>query len=47
MADNQATNVIEAGNIIKSLMTGDESAPIETVPTEVAVYPSETVETEE
>ena len=47
MADNQATNVIEAGNIIKSLMTGDESAPIETVPTEVSEEPTETVETEE
>ena len=47
MADNQTTNVIEAGNIIKSLMTGDESAPIETVPTEVSEEPTETVETEE
>jgi len=47
MADNQATNVIEAGNIIKSLMTGDESAPIETVPTEVSEELTETVETEE
>ena len=47
MADNQATNVIEAGNIIKSLMTGDEAAPIETVPTEVSEEPTETVETEE
>ena len=47
MADNQTTNVIEAGNIIKSLMTGDESAPIETVPTEVSEEPIETVETEE
>ena len=47
MADNQATNVIEAGNIIKSLMTGDEAAPIETVPTEVSEEPIETVETEE
>ena len=47
MADNQTTNVIEAGNIIKSLMTGDEAAPIETVPTEVSEEPIETVETEE
>ena len=47
MADNQTTNVIEAGNIIKSLMTGEESAPIETVPTEVSEEPTETVETEE
>ena len=47
MADNQTTNVIEAGNIIKSLMTGDEAAPIETVPTEVSEEPTETVETEE
>ena len=47
MADNQTTNVIEAGNIIKSLMTGDESAPIENVPTEVSEEPTETVETEE
>jgi len=47
MADNQTTNVIEAGNIIKSLMTNDESAPIETVPTEVSEEPIETVETEE
>ena len=47
MADNQTTNVIEAGNIIKSLMTGDESAPIETVPTEVSEELTETVETEE
>ena len=47
MADNQTTNVIEAGNIIKSLMTGDESAPIETVPTEVSEEPTEAVESEE
>jgi hypothetical protein len=47
MADNQTTNVIEAGNIIKSLMTGEESAPIKTVPTEVSEEPTETVETEE
>ena len=47
MADNQATNVIEAGNIIKSLMTGDESAPIENVPTEVSEEPTEAVESEE
>jgi len=47
MADNQTTNVIEAGNIIKSLMTGDESAPIENVPTEVSEEPTEAVESEE
>jgi len=47
MADNQTTNVIEAGNIIKSLMTGDEAAPIETVPTEVSEEPIEAVESEE
>ena len=47
MADNQTTNVIEAGNIIKGLMTGSESAPIETVPTEISEEPTETVETEE
>ena len=47
MADNQTTNVIEAGNIIKSLMTGEESAPIETVPTEVSEEPTEAVESEE
>ena len=47
MADNQTTNVIEAGNIIKGLMTGSESAPIETVPTEISEEPIETVETEE
>ena len=44
---DQTTNVIEAGNLIKGLMTGEEAAPIETVPTEVTEEPIETVETEE
>ena len=44
---DQTTNVIEAGNLIKGLMTGSEAAPIENVPTEVTEEPIETVETEE
>ena len=47
MADSQTTNVIEAGNIIKGLMTNEESAPIETVPTEASEEQTETVEPEE
>ena len=47
MADSQATNVIDAGNLIKGLMTNNESAPVETAPTEVSEEPTETVETEE
>ena len=47
MADSQTTNVIEAGNIIKGLMTGNESAPIETVPTEASEELNEPVESEE
>jgi len=42
---DQTTNVIEAGNLIKGLMTGNEAAPIEAEPTEIAEEP--TVETEE
>ncbi len=44
---DQTTNVIEAGKLIKGLMTGSEAAPIENVPTEVTEEPIETVETEE
>ena len=47
MADSQATNVIDAGNLIKGLMTNNESAPVETAPTEVSEEPTETVPTEE
>ena len=47
MADSQATNVIDAGNLIKGLMTNNESAPVESAPTEVSEEPTETVETEE
>ena len=47
MADSQTTNVIEAGNIIKGLMTNEESAPIETAPTEASEEQTETVEPEE
>lgn len=47
MADSQATNVIDAGNLIKGLMTNNEAAPVETAPTEVSEEPTETVETEE
>ena len=47
MADRQATNVLDAGNIIKGLMTNEESAPVETVPTEASEEQTETVEAEE
>ena len=47
MADSQATNVIDAGNLIKGLMTNNEAAPVETAPTEVSEEPTETVPTEE
>jgi hypothetical protein len=47
MADRQATNVLDAGNIIKGLMTNEESAPVETVPTEASEEQTETVESEE
>ncbi len=47
MADSQATNVLDAGNLIKGLMTNNESAPVESAPTEVSEEPTETVETEE
>ena len=47
MADSQATNVIDAGNLIKGLMTNNESAPVESAPTEVSEEPTETVATEE
>ena len=47
MADSQATNVIDAGNLIKGLMTNNESTPVESAPTEVSEEPTETVTTEE
>ena len=47
MADSQATNVLDAGNLIKGLMTNNESAPVESAPTEVSEEPTETVATEE
>jgi hypothetical protein len=47
MAERQATNVLDAGNIIKGLMTKEESAPVENVPTETTEEPTETVESEE
>ena len=45
MADRQPTNVIEAGNIIKGLMTGEPSE--EVTPVEEAVAQSTQQETEE
>ena len=45
MADSQPTNVIEAGNIIKGLMTGEKSE--EVTPVEEAVAESTQEQTEE
>ena len=39
MAERQATNVLDAVNIIKGLMTKEESAPVENVPTETQFKP--------
>ena len=44
MADSQSTNVIEAGNLIKGLMTGDKSADTPVEEAQAESTPEETQE---
>ena len=46
MADSQSTNVIEAGNLIKGLMTGDKSADTPVEEAQAESTPEETQEVE-
>ena len=46
MADSQSTNVIEAGNLIKGLMTGDKSADAPVEEAQAESTPEETQEVE-